>query len=382
MDPVPLRPIRTPGLPREPVPGRYKLAAADFVVDELPLYPPAGTGGHVWAHIEKRGRSTPQAIDAIATALGLRARDVGYAGLKDAQAVTRQWLSLGEIAEERVRALELPGISVLEVSRHDNKLKVGHLAGNRFDIVVRGAAPESLDAVRENLAWLARFGVANWFGEQRFGSGGRNLAKGLRILFDDPRRASRGMSKRLVRLLVSAVQSEVFNHVLAERIDDYCEAIVGDVAWLHRNGACFLVEDEVDARVRCERFEISPTGPLPGPKMLRAGGDQGELEAMVLEALELDLDVFGNAPGGGNEGARRPLRVRLQEPSVEVVPASGDDPRSAGLRLRFSLERGAYATSVLRELLCDPPWFAAREDGAPDDAQAAPDGSDDDGASV
>ncbi len=351
MNLLPLRPLRAPGLPAAPVPGSFKQAPADFEVEELPSYLPAGEGEHTLAFVEKTGMTTLNAIDRLASALGVSAREVGYAGMKDAQAVTRQWLSLPGVDPARVLSLELDGIRCLEAGRHRNKLKIGHLAGNRFRIVVRGPGAEHLDAIRANLAWLGEHGVPNWFGEQRFGSGGRNLEKGLRILFGDRRRAGRGVPKRIVRLMVSAVQSEVFNHVLAERVDDFGEAIAGDVAWQHRNGACFVVGDDdvADVAARCASFELSPSGPLPGPDCLAAAGDQGELEAAVLEALELEIDLFERAPGGGTRGARRPLRVCLQDPGAELV--------DGGIELRFALERGAYATSVLRELLADPPWF-------------------------
>lgn len=345
----PFRPVRHPGLPAAPIAGVHKVEPADFVVDELPLYEPSGEGQHLWLRVEKCGIATMPAAEAIAAALGVPLRQVGWAGLKDAQAITRQWLSVEGADEARARALELPGIRVLELRRHGNKLKLGHLRGNRFSILVRGPGAAELPAVEANLGWLAAHGVPNWVGEQRFGKRGANLDKGLSILAGDPRRTARRIPKRLLRLLVSAVQSEVFNRVLAARLDGYDRVEDGDVAWLHRNGACFLVEQAVNERVRCQRFEISPSGPLPGPKCLQPHGEPGALERRVLAGLDLDPAAFGAVPGGTNEGARRPLRVPLADPAAAV--------EDGGIRLGFELPQGSFATSVLRELLAEMPWF-------------------------
>ncbi len=360
-DVKPIRPLRAPGLPAPPVAGRYKRRPEDFVVEELPLYEPSGTGEHLFLRIEKRGLSTLDAVARVAAAFDVPQRLVGYAGLKDKHAITRQWLSVEKGDPSRAAAVEGDGLRVLAVMPHGNKLKVGHLRANRFEIVLGDCAPDARDAVAENLGWLAAHGVPNWVGEQRFGSRGLNLDKGLRILADDPRRALRRIPKRLVRLLVSAVQSEVFNRVLARRLPTFDAILQGDVAWLHRNGACFLVDDAFGERIRCERFEISPSGPLPGPRMLRAEGEPGAIEAAAIAELGIEPARFGMVPGKLNAGARRPLRVPVTETSVE--------PTDGGLRLRFTLGKGAFATSVLRELLADAPWFG---DGGEDDAAPEP----------
>jgi tRNA pseudouridine13 synthase len=345
----PSRPLRHPALPAAAVPGVYKVEPADFVVEELPLYEPSGEGGHVWLWVEKCGVATMPAAEAIARALDLPIRQVGWAGLKDAQAVTRQWISVENADPQRALALDLPGIRVLDVRRHGNKLKLGHLRGNRFTILIRGPGAAELPQVRTNLDWLIAHGVPNWVGEQRFGKGGANLDKGLSILAGNPRHIARRLHKRLLRLLISAVQSEVFNRVLAARIETFDRVEDGDVAWLHRNGACFLVEQAVNERVRCQQFEISPSGPLPGPRCLAPGGRPGEIEREVMAGLGLDPAVFGAVPGGTNDGARRPLRVPLGAAGLQVV--------EAGLQLGFELPQGSFATSVLRELLADQPWF-------------------------
>lgn len=328
------------------VQGRYKEQPEDFVVEEICLYEPSGSGTHTWLWVEKSGLSTMQMIASMAETLGCREREIGYAGLKDALAVTRQWISIEGLGDDRLQDLESERVRILRATHHGNKLKLGHLRGNRFDILVRGAS--DADSARGNLEHMSREGVPNYFGEQRFGKRGANLDKGMRILNGNPRKAARAMPKRLMRLLISAVQSEVFNRVLVQRLETLDRVHVGDVAFLHRNGACFVVETE-DEQVRCQDFEISPSGPLPGPKMLRARGEQAQLEDQVMAELDLEPDTFGRLPYATNQGARRPLRVPVWDPEVGVE----DD----GVRLRFGLPKGSYATSVLGELLEEPPWF-------------------------
>jgi tRNA pseudouridine13 synthase len=195
--------------------GRIKVHDADFRVDEIPLYPPSGYGEHTYARIEKTGISTFEAAHRVARALGVDPRTVGYAGLKDAHAVTVQTLSLGDVSPAEVERLDVPGVRVLAVDRHTNKLKVGHLRGNRFTIRVRdtaclldagciveeagvrdtelepgissGVASETvLSAAQAILDVLIRHGVPNYFGEQRFGFRGDTHLLGLALVRQDP----------------------------------------------------------------------------------------------------------------------------------------------------------------------------------------------------
>ncbi len=330
------------------MPGRYKQIPEDFSVTEVPLYEPSGSGEHCFLWVEKCGISTLDAVEALAAEFGRPARDFGYAGLKDARAVTRQWLSINGVDPARASGLELPGLQVLSASLHENKLRMGHLAGNRFEIVVRELGPEHLPAVSENLDHLAKFGVPNYFGEQRFGKRGANLAKGIRILQGNPKKTARRIPKRLLRLLISAVQSEAFNRILIRRIEEIDQVVAGDVAWIHASGACFLVENPEQEAARCEQLAISPSGPMPGPKMLLAGGEIGRLEEEVMAELAIDCEIFAKVPGGTNSGVRRPLRVPLGSPQVELV--------DGGLKLEFELGKGSFATAVLRQLLAGLPW--------------------------
>jgi len=167
--------------------GVLRTTPEDFFVDEEPAYPPKGEGEHVFVKIEKRGLTTQMAVERIAKALNVKARDIGVAGMKDRHAVTRQWLSLPPPTQpEAAQALALEDVAILEVARHPHKLRTGHVRGNRFRLRVRGVAPDSEVAVANARAILDRLaqppGAPNWYGEQRFGRDGDNAARGRAIV--------------------------------------------------------------------------------------------------------------------------------------------------------------------------------------------------------
>lgn len=380
--------------------GRIKVENADFRVEEIPLYTPSGHGEHTYVTIEKEGMTTFQAIERLARALHINPRAVGCAGLKDAHAVTVQTLSLGDVAPERVRALELPGIRVLAVDRHTNKLKTGHLRGNRFTIRVRDVPPDAQPTAQAILDVLTRRGVPNYFGEQRFGLRsdthllGRALVRGdsetfvrclvggphpvesvrvqearqlfdggdlaaardawphgmenerrvVQILIDRPgdwARAARSVPKNLEKLFLSAYQSSLFNRLLARRLDSLDRLWAGDLANIHGRSAVFLVEDPAVEQPRADRLEISPSGPLYGYKSTLAQGVPGEMERQILAEEALSLEDF-RTPAFKMEGARRPLRIPLHD-----VTWWYDE----GLMLSFVLPAGCYATIVLAEVI-------------------------------
>jgi tRNA pseudouridine13 synthase len=380
--------------------GRIKATPEDFVVEEIPLYEPGGEGQHVYVGLEKRGLSTRQAINSIARQLGVSTRGIGYAGLKDARAVTRQMISIDGVDPAQVEALDLPGVVILWVDRHRNKLKIGHLTGNRFTIRVRDVDNEAQAKAEAVLDELGQRGVPNYFGEQRFGVRGNThrlgramlrddanalaheylgnpqpgdppLAQEARRAFDagdyraalanwpasqsderrvletavrhggDVQQGLRLLDKKLRRLFVSAYQSYLFNHLLAARIQTLDRLELGDVAFIHASGAAFLVKDPHIEQPRADRFEISPSGPLYGPKVLLAEGRPGQEEQDLLAESGLTLDKF-RLPGIKLKGARRPYRFPLTEVHL------GWD---GGLMLSFRLPPGSYATEVLREVM-------------------------------
>ncbi len=325
----------------------------DFAVDEEPAYPPSGAGDHVFVRIEKRGLTTPQAVRAIAQALGARDRDVGVAGMKDRHAVTTQWLSLPPpVTPEAARALELPGVRVLEAARHPHKLRTGHVRANRFRLRVRGLpaglAPELARRARAILERLAAPpGAPNWYGEQRFGRDGDNAARG-RELVSGARRP--GRDRRMDRLMISALQAELFNAWLTARIADglYRSALAGDV--LHkRGGGLFDCADPAADEPRLAAGEVVATGPMFGARMRRppGGTPAAAREAAILDAAGLSLDAFASVRALA-EGTRRDAAVPLDGAAV----AAADD---GTLEVAFTLPGGAYATTVMREVMKTEP---------------------------
>ena len=386
--------------------GTIKATPEDFLVAEVPLYLPCGEGEHTYAEIEKRGITTLEALRRMAKELGILERDMGYAGMKDARGVTRQTFSIPRVSPERVLGLELPGMRVLSASLHRNKLKLGHLRGNRFRLRVRGVTDDAVPRASAVLDVLAKRGVPNSFGEQRYGAQANSHLIGAALLRGDYRgavdaligdganisderwrsaveayrrgdleesllafpghcrterdllqrlvkqpdaweKAFRGVHPRLKKLYLSAFQSFLFDRLLDLRLDRLDEVADGDVACKHDNGACFLVTDAAAEAPRAAAFEISPTGPMFGRKMMEPGGKVLELERQVLAAEGLSPESFDLGGALGMDGERRPLRVPLMEHAL----GRDDD----GLLLEFALPRGSYATAVLREVMKSAP---------------------------
>jgi tRNA pseudouridine13 synthase len=356
--------------------GVIKASPEDFVVEEIPLYEPSGAGDHLYVRFTKRALTTDQAARAIARALGgVDGRDVGIAGLKDKVGVTTQTISLpmprGEEArrdfESRARGLALEGITVHDARAHANKLRTGHLAGNRFVVTVRDVDPARLDEAVATLERVGREGAPNAFGEQRFGkpggTGGRDNAERARAWLRGDAPPPRDPRQR--RFLWSALQSAVFNDVLRKRVEDgtWATPLEGDVLQKADSGGLFVCTDVQADRERAARGEVFPTGPMPGLKMRAPEGAPLALEQEVTRAwLGEDFDFAAVRALG--EGARRPLRVVVRDLRVEVV--SREQP--VGVRVYFVLPKGAYATTVLSAAFAiEEPHRTGEGDPAPDE---------------
>lgn len=322
----------------------------DFLVDEIPAYAPSGQGEHVYVTFRKVGLTTPEAVKRLARALGADARDAGHAGMKDRHAITTQTVSIqlpiATDAAALLAAASLEGIEVLAVARHGNKLKPGHLQGNRFRVVLRDLDPASIAAVVSSLEAIGRTGVPNAFGPQRFGRDGANPERALAWVRGEAR-APR--DKREQRLLFSALQSSWFNEVLdrREREGTWDDVLPGDLAKKTDTGGMFLVPLEGpeagSARARARAGELVATGPMFGKKMRWPEGHPAEIEREVLCAAIGDpsrLDPWGHL----GEGTRRPLVMPVAELSCEHL---SDDAGGKALAVRFVLPKGGYATTVL-----------------------------------
>jgi len=331
-----------------PVALSFKQNVEDFVVEEVPAYAPQGEGEHLFIHFEKIGLNTHEAVQTLAKYLEVDAAAAGVAGLKDKYARTTQWVSLQipvslrASAREKALGFVTPELRVMGAEYHANKLRTGHLRGNRFRIVLRDASPEAHAQVERVLEILAVRGVPDYFGAQRFGREGRNWVNAKRWLIDQDLPTPRDRKQR--KWLVSVLQSYVFNVILAQRINDnlFDRALVGDVMCKTETGGMFVSEDAQAEQARMDSWEISPTGPIIGVKMREAAAVQLQREHTALRTLNIDPEALPIQRAWG-PGTRRPLRIPLKHWTLE---AKGNT-----LELHFELPKGAYATAVIRELM-------------------------------
>lgn len=339
-DPVP--PYLTSDLPG--CGGMLRREPEDFLVEEIPAYQPSGLGEHLFLWIQKRNVSAEQLTRHIARTLQIPASNIGVAGLKDRRAVTRQFVSVPARTEERLPTINTDEIVVLEARRHGNKLRSGHLRGNRFDILLRNTETSAIDSAQQIAERIARLGFPNYYGEQRFGSDGETLRLGLDLLTGrrTPRDLPGARRRFLLKLSLSAVQSELFNQALAKRLRDGLLHTVqqGDVMQVVASGGLFIVEDRMAEQCRFDAQETTITGPMFGPKMKRPSGLPAEREARILAQSGLTMDQFAQSPSLLS-GTRRPYLIW---PSDLQVTQEAD-----GLRFRFTLPSGVYATTLLRE---------------------------------
>lgn len=395
--------------------GRLKERAEDFVVEELPLYDPSGSGEHIYLMVEKRGMTAMEMLGVVARHFGVGMRALGYAGLKDRVAITRQVVSVhvpGKRIEDFAQ-LQHPNVSVLWADYHDNKLRRGHLSGNRFSIRVRGVSATAVVQAKQVMAVLERVGVPDRFGEQRFGYLLNNHLVGRGLFLADfegavrallgphgsapdaqrearelflkgdyagarrafPRRfrteravlgalangegweqAAGAIPEDVLHYYHSAFQSAVFNAVLDERVGEGLlgELRAGDVIVSERGRGGREVDDAVlrDPEVRrdLEALEISASGPMWGSRMKRAKGATDEAEVRALRLFGVrpeDLRRWESTPDGMLGGTRRPLRVAVRNVEVE----GGVDDHGSYVRCAFDLPRGAFATTVMGEVM-------------------------------
>ena len=314
--------------------GTIRATPEDFIVIENLGFEPSGSGEHAFLWIEKIGENTEYVARQLAKFANVKQRDVSFAGLKDRHAVTRQWFSVPVPIKTQLdwTVFNTDNIKILHSTRHIRKLKRGALSGNQFKITVRDwqgdkeKTEQQLEAIKTN-------GIANYFGEQRFGHEGQNIAKAI-ALFDG---AKVGREQRSIYL--SAARSELFNQILAKRVENqtWNQAVAGEYCVLNNSHSYFkadVIDDEIKQRIK--NHDIHPSAILWG---------KGNLELSVLEKNVL-ADYQRLADGliaEGLEQDRRALRISVSDLTWQF--------EECHLILEFSLPAGSYATALLREII-------------------------------
>ncbi|HEY0982364.1 tRNA pseudouridine(13) synthase TruD [Schlesneria sp.] len=328
--------------------GEIKVEPEDFVVEEIPAYEPGGEGQHLFLWLQKRDIPHDQLIRRLAGTLAVSPNDIGFAGIKDRRAVARQYVSVPISCQERVGDLNSDQITVLQATPHVNKLKTGHLRGNRFTIVIRNAAENALAVAESVVQRLSQFGFPNYYGDQRFGHDGETLKLGLDLLtgVKKPQEIPYSKRKFLLRLALSAVQSDLFNQALSQRLQEGLlhTVLEGDILEVTQSGGKFVSEDVTQEQARLDAGEVTVTGPMFGVKMLSPHGVTLERETKLLAESGLTLDLFQKY-SQLLSGARRSFVARPAELETAQV--------SEGIQLKFNLPSGVYATTLLRELMKD-----------------------------
>jgi tRNA pseudouridine13 synthase len=383
--------------------GKIKTLPEDFVVEEIPLYEPCGEGEHLYITVRKTNMSHDACLRHIANQFGVSKRDVGCAGRKDFHAVTTQMFSVYLRGKKPEVSDSIENVEVIASSYHGNKLRLGHLVGNKFVIRIREIESFSLQEVEQRLRIVSQAGMPNYFGPQRFGNYGTNHELGLALVLDDwdglvssllggderhhafvqegeykrafdawpfgqpaernvlealvagktSQQACKTIQRELQKLWVNALQSYLFNEVLASRMSDgtWDKLVRGDLAWKHDGGGrTFEVTEEelIDETIkeRIEAFSLSASGPLWGAKMRMPSGRvlQKEIEVRELHGLaEAHLENMRKFA----LGARRPLRVQVVNPTISQL----EDAHGPFFKLEFALPAGSYATTLIQQIL-------------------------------
>ena len=318
---------------------RFKASPDDFRVDEILGFELTGVGEHQFLRIEKRGLNTEELVKSVSKAVKKPIKNISYAGLKDRQALTTQWLSVHCPGEEIIDADQLQGSGwrVIETTRHLKKLKKGALEGNKFSLILRDLTGR--DEVEVRLQKVKAAGVPNYFGAQRFGHHGQNILKAEEVLLKQVK-----VKDHFLRgIYYSAARSFLFNKILSERVINHCwdKALAGDVMQLSGSNSVFSINTLDDVILsRVENHDISPAAPLWGRGAERVALDALLIQQTALRGFETWCDALEQ------HGLERSYRAQILQ-----VNHMDWDWQATHLHLSFNLTAGAYATSVLRELL-------------------------------
>lgn len=336
----------------------FRQSPRDFVVEEIPLYEFSGEGEHLILHIRKKNTSTHEMINILAKYLGIKNKEIGYAGLKDKHAMTKQYISIHKQHEEKLDDFDHPNIKVLSKTYHNNKIRMGHLKGNRFFIRVKKVNPTDAKKIDEALKNIDTLGMPNFFGYQRFGNDGDNHLLGEKIAKGEKKERN----PKVRKLLISSYQSHLFNLWLSRRLEintlisnfevkelenilnmpleelDRLKSqkhpfklIRGDLMEHYPYGRLFEYNSEEDDLDRFNRRDISVTGLLCGKKVKVADDLAGMIEKEYNEKIIAD-------------GARRYAWVYPSEVEGRFKE------QEAQYEFNFTLPKGSYATVLLEEI--------------------------------
>lgn len=328
----------------EGIGGNIKENPEDFIVEEIPVYQPEGEGEHLFINLTKKGITTKEVQKALAGLYHVNIQDVNFAGIKDKQAVASQyfsvWLKNKGNKDLAYKLEEKLPLKINSLAYHRKKIKQGHLLANAFNIKISRpeCSPEqAINKVQPIIDIIHRKGLPNYYGHQRFGIEGNNAQKGYDILTGKKKEKN----KWLRRFLLSAYQSHLFNHYLVLRIRKglYDKILKGDIAKKHDTGGIFVVENIETEQKRIDKKAICYTGPIFGKKMKVAQGEAAQLEEKILADNHIG---WNHLLGARLNGSRR---------QGVIIPTIQSEKEEDGIRLRFTLPKGAYATVVLREFM-------------------------------
>jgi len=336
----------------------FKQSARDFVVEEIPLYEFSGEGEHLIMFVRKKNLSTPELIGILARYLGVKNKEIGYAGLKDKHAMTKQYISLHKKHEEALERFEHDGVKIISKTYHNNKIRLGHLKGNRFYIRLKKVNPTNAIKIDEALKNISDLGMPNFFGYQRFGNDGDNHIQGEKIAKGEKRERN----PRVRKFLISAYQSHLFNMWLSRRLEINTlisnfepkeletllnmpleqikklkaqehpfKLISGDIMEHYPYGRLFDFDGTEEDLTRFNDRDISVTGLLCGSKV--------KISSDIAREIEKDFDDEINADGARRYGWVYPTEVEGRFNQVE-----------AQYDLNFTLPKGSYATVLIEEL--------------------------------
>ncbi|WP_103640511.1 tRNA pseudouridine(13) synthase TruD [Campylobacter concisus] len=356
-------------LTHAPIEAYFSKNSDDFVVREIPLYEFSGDGEHLIVEISKKDMTTQEALHVLSEVTGAKMRDFGYAGLKDKQGMTTQFISMPRKFESNLANFSHEKIKILSLNVHKNKLRIGHLKGNSFFIRLKKVLPSNAKKLEQAFISIDKMGYANYFGYQRFGKFGDNAETGLEILKNGTINGKKSKNPKLNDFLISAYQSDLFNRWLSKRVEisrfaqdfslgelaqiypyldnailknlksqkRFFKLMEGEVLGHYPHGKCFLCEDLDAEGARFDARDITSCGLIAGAKAYEAQG--------AARAAEDQIFAQANEYKAKMTGSRRFAWCYLEDASYKY------NEEKAHFTINFTLQKGSYATVVLEEIL-------------------------------